>query len=135
MPSLEPYSTLTTLKELDRAHPALGNAAVAYCCKTWKRAYRAAIDDHDSERWASNKAGEAFRAALPPLTTPENRGDFVACVAHGILIGAISEKHGGKLLYAVQIAQAAASFSENAGKSTSNATNSTDSSAKRSCRQ
>jgi hypothetical protein len=53
-----------------------------------------------------DKAGEAYRALLPPLTTRENCRDFIACVAQGILLGAIADKNSGKLLYAAQVALA-----------------------------
>lgn len=132
MSSSEPYSTKSMLGEVDRANPALANTAVARCCKAWKRAYRASIAENDFEKWASNKAGEAYRAALPPLTTRENCGDFNACVAYGILIGAISEKHSGKLLYAVQMALAIANLTEKSKRPASNALNSSPSGAKRS---
>jgi hypothetical protein len=41
---------------------------------------------------------------MPSLTGEQNIRDFIACVAHGILLQAIEEKNGGKLLYAAQIA-------------------------------
>jgi hypothetical protein len=41
---------------------------------------------------------------LPPLSGFENIRDFIACVAHAMLIGAIMDNLGTKLLYAAQIA-------------------------------
>jgi hypothetical protein len=61
---------------------------------------------------AASKAAEAYRAALPPLTTGDNCRDFIACVAHGILLGAIDDKNAGKLLYAAQVAIVANSADE-----------------------
>jgi len=97
------YATAVTLAAIDKPNPSTANPAIALCCKAWKKAYRASIDDGDYEQWASGKAGEAYRAALPPLTTRENCRDFIACVAYGMSIGAIPERNAGKLLYAAQV--------------------------------
>ena len=103
-----PSATETMLNEVGNSSPAMAIPAVAACCKAWKRVFRAALAE-DTVCWiAARSAGEAYRAAMPPLTNRKNCRDFVACVTHGILIGAIPEKDGGKLLYAVQIAMAAA---------------------------
>ena len=53
---------------------------------------------------ASRAASEAFRLATPPLVGAENIRDFIACVAHGILIGVIGGNDGARLLYAGQVA-------------------------------
>ncbi len=126
------YSTEYMMKEVDRDNPALANPAVAHCCKAWKRAYRAAIAEDEFDVLAYRKAGEAYRAAMPPLASRENGSDFVACVAHGILINAISETCGSKLLYAVQVAQAVGKSAGNLKKPSSNAVKSANFGAKRS---
>ena len=59
--------------------------------------------------YASEGAGPAWVNAMPPLTGYENILDFIACAAHGIMLGAIDEKRGSKLLYAAQIALGALS--------------------------
>jgi hypothetical protein len=41
---------------------------------------------------------------MPMLAGYEGIRDFVACAAHGILIGAIPPERGGQLLYAAQVA-------------------------------
>jgi hypothetical protein len=64
---------------------------------------------------------------MPPLSTRASCRDFIACVAQGILLGAISEKDGGKLLYAAQVALAAANVERNLP----DASGLTDSTAKR----
>ena len=98
------YATAITLDGLDKSNPALSNPAVARCCKAWKKAYRAELADDGFEWNAAAKAAEAFRGAMPPLAGRESCQNFIACVAQGILLGAITEKNGGKLLYAAQIA-------------------------------
>ena len=104
--------TNVTLYALSKSNPALQNPAVARCCKAWKRIFRAEFEE--SEYFGRSMAAEAYRAALPPLTSRENCRDFIACVAQGMLLGAIAEKDGGKLLYAVQIALSASASRENA---------------------
>jgi hypothetical protein len=41
---------------------------------------------------------------MPPLSNRESIRDFIACAAHGILIGAITPQLSGQLLYAAQVA-------------------------------
>ena len=43
---------------------------------------------------------------MPLLAGYENIRDFIACLAHGILIDAIPRDKGGQLLYAAQVAMA-----------------------------
>jgi len=117
---------------IGQRNPAFANPAVAHCCKAWKRAFRAAMKCDKSSLTAAGNAGEAYRAAMPPLTTRESCSDFIACVTHGLLIGAICEKDSGKLLYAAQVARTASNSCENPPKSAQNASNSRRPSAKRS---
>ena len=63
--------------------------------------------DGTVEVLASVEADTAFRNALPPLSGYENICDFVACIAHAILIEAIQMEQASKLLYAAQIALSA----------------------------
>jgi hypothetical protein len=53
---------------------------------------------------AAGPAGEAYCNAMPMLVGYEGVRDFLACAAHGILIGAIPQDRAGKLLYAAQVA-------------------------------
>ncbi len=127
------YPTETMMNEVGKSNPAFSNPAVARCCKAWKKVYRAEfVKDKEFTSQIAKRAGEAYRAAMPPLTSRESCRDFIACVAQGILIGAITEKNGGKLLYAVQVALAAANSEQNPQKSASPRGNFTDSKAKRS---
>ena len=41
---------------------------------------------------------------MPDLAGFENIRDFIACTAHGMIIGAIDSIEGAKLLYAAQVA-------------------------------
>ena len=100
------------LDTADPSSPALANSAVAHCTLAWEKAFRATFQKTGNQFDAERAGATAFRAALPPLTSRDNCRDFIACVAHGMLLDAIDEKHGTKLLYAVQIALTAASAQE-----------------------
>jgi hypothetical protein len=94
------------LNAADLSNPALANPAVARCCRIWQSVFRAELERGEHPVLAARSAGEAYRGAMPSLTGEQNIRDFVACVAHGILLQAIDEKNAGKLLYAAQVANA-----------------------------
>jgi len=58
---------------------------------------------------ATKKAGEAYRAALPPLSGDGNIRDFIACVAQGMVIGVFAPSEVSKLFYGAQVAALAES--------------------------
>ncbi|MGO9797396.1 MAG: hypothetical protein ACLPLZ_14970 [Terracidiphilus sp.] len=118
--SLSVYATKVTADAVDKSSPSFANPAVAHSCKTWKKTFRDALGAGESEVRAAIEAAEAYRAAMPALSSRESCRDFIACVAQGILLGAISEKDGGKLLYAAQVALAAV----NSERSSANASES-----------
>ncbi len=105
--------TKVTADAVDKSNPSFANLAVAHCCKAWQKAFRESFEAHGLEPRAELRGGEAYRAAMPALSTRDGCRDFIACVAQGMLLGAISEKDGGKLLYAAQVALAAANVDRN----------------------
>ena len=107
------YTTCATADAVDKSNPSFANHAVAHCCKVWKKTFRESFAATESEVRATSNAAEAYRAAMPPLSTRDSCRDFIACVAQGMLLGAIPEKDGGKLLYAAQVALAAANVDRN----------------------
>jgi hypothetical protein len=82
------------------------NPAIAHCMNVWKTAYQEGMAIRKEKLYANLYAGQAYRSALPPLTSLQNIRDFVACVAHGMLIGAIADRSATKLLYAAKVALA-----------------------------
>jgi hypothetical protein len=78
------------------------------CCDAWRRAFKASTEDRDGDSldkiFAAQDAGEAYCNAMPLLFGYDNIRDFIACTAHGILIGAIPAQKSGPLLYAAQVA-------------------------------
>jgi len=100
----EPASTTT---QAPQPAPS-ANQAVAACCAAWSSAYNAVVSATsgpiENRNKASHNAAEAYRRAMPTLSGPQSIGDFIACVAHGMLVEAISGSDGTKLLYAAQVA-------------------------------
>ncbi len=94
------------VESVETPGPALANPAIAHCVKEWEMAYRAEFEKSGSQDNAALKAGKAYRVVLPPLSSRENCRDFIACIAHGLLLGAVPENNAGKLLYAAQVALA-----------------------------
>ena len=85
-----------------------GAAALKRCRAAWQRAYdatMAANGNKASERWrAVDNARKAYCNALPLLYGYEGIRDFIACVAHGVVIEAVPPEKTGQLLYAAQVA-------------------------------
>ena len=85
---------------------ALTNPAIARCCDAWRSRYQAEISKSKSkdEVLSAYRADASYRAAMPPLLDHEGIRDFIACIAHGMLIDTIQHQDGTRLLYAAQVA-------------------------------
>ena len=83
---------------------AESNPAVFRCCQKWEKAYQEAIDDKEDDDVAASRANCAYREAMPPLDGTRNVRNFIACVTHGLMIGAIDGSDYTRLLYAIQVA-------------------------------
>ena len=86
------------------ANIASTNPAVARCLNAWEPVFRAEMKKYKFRPSAAREAGQFYRDAMPPLSGYDNIRDFIACTAHGILIGAIEVADSSKLLYAAQVA-------------------------------
>ncbi len=84
---------------------AKANRAVARCCAAFDTARKVAIARGANRSLARKEAREAYRAAMPPLDGAQNIRDFVACIAYGMLILAISRSDADRLLEAAQNSQ------------------------------
>jgi hypothetical protein len=87
-----------------KSGPAASNAAIGACCNAFLRTFRA-VRAADNEFHAKLAAITSYSAALPALSGAENIRDFIACVAHGLLLGIIDEAKAARLLYAAQVAR------------------------------
>ena len=99
------------------AEPA-ANPAIARCCDAFNRTYKVNIAINQTKAAATECAATAFREAMPPLVGQDNIRDFIACVAQGILLGAIDSSKSSKLLYAAQVALSGARAQHRSPKAT-----------------
>jgi len=83
---------------------ASANPAAARCCDARSRTIQACLAKGDSEVAAYLDADDAYCRAMPPLSGIQNIRDFIACVAHGLIINVFLESTATKLLYAAQVA-------------------------------
>jgi hypothetical protein len=79
--------------------------AVTRCSDAWNRTFKTESMKREPYGAALRNARMAYFQAMPPLVGYENIRDFIACVAHGVLLGAITESQCSRLLYAAQVAQ------------------------------
>jgi hypothetical protein len=102
--------------------PAIVNPAIARCCGAMDRTFSQAYAENLRREGKSPKEGDdnsfayiyavraarkAYRAAMPALCGAHDIRDFIACVAHGILLEVFEGSDASKLLYAAQVASAA----------------------------
>ena len=89
--------------------------ALKHCREAFQRAYSftlAKLNESDTDECdeflaaAKDAGAQAYCNALPVLLDQEGIRNYIACVAHGVLIGAISEEKSRQLLYAAQVANA-----------------------------
>jgi hypothetical protein len=84
--------------------PVPENAAIDRCREAWLSRFKAGKAKKEDNVLAGYYAEAAYREAMPALIDHESIRDFIACAAHGMLIGAIEFQHGTQLLYAAQVA-------------------------------
>ena len=92
------------MPETPQIAPAHSNPAVARCCAPWDQVYQQARAQGKGDTFAAMDAGQIYRRNLPALDSLEAVRDFIACVAQGMLLGAIAGADGTRLIYAAQVA-------------------------------
>src|SRR5271165_3599398 len=85
-------------------HEAFITAAVQRCLDAYHRELAIPRPKDGTDHSSKTYARKAYCNAMPFLSSPANIDAFIACVAHGMLIEAISFNHASKLLYAAQVA-------------------------------
>jgi hypothetical protein len=100
----EAIQTIPAPSEANEPIAASANPAVARCLNAWKCAYKKEFAKCEDEDDASEVAQKAYRDVMPSLSGYENIRDFIACVVNAMLIGAIEDNQGTKLLYGAQVA-------------------------------
>jgi hypothetical protein len=77
------------------------------CRAAWKRSFDSYLSStkggNIDKHFAAREGDLAYCKAIPILTGKDSVCDFIACIAHGILIGAVPSDRAGALLYAAQI--------------------------------
>ena len=89
-------------------HPAMLHPAVARCVKANDKTFSKCLAAGYSRADASRAGDKSYRRAMPPLAGREDIRDFIACVAHGMLIGVFEAKEASRLIYAAQTAYSSA---------------------------
>ena len=102
-PATEPGPQAPEPGPSDPSALALARCHAAY--RKAKEAYAKVHGPHTIESYEAEKlAREAYRNAMPALTSREGIRAFIACVARGVIIEAIRENTSSRLLYAAQVA-------------------------------
>ena len=106
-PSPEPLNRLfAKLAEQSGIYPP-PNLAVEICCGIYVETKRQSVEAGQSLKDAVHAAHLAYCSAMPRLSGADSIRDFIACVAHGMLIGIFPSSEGTRLLYAAQVAYSA----------------------------
>ena len=86
--------------------PAL-HPAVLVCWTAYELTYaeQRGKGAHDDDAFEDAKM--AYRQAMPCLSDSDSIADFIACVAHGMVLHLIPNDDAGRLLYAANVAAGA----------------------------
>jgi hypothetical protein len=99
-------SLFTKFSEQAGIYP-VPNLAVELCTDAYAKATKEQLDAGTNYDKATQIGKLAYGIHMPKLSGADNVRDFIACVAHGMLIGIIPSSEGTRLLYAAQVANAA----------------------------
>ena len=85
-------------------NPVFCSPAVTRCCEAWKIVYQAERAKGTPGVSCYLRANEAYRYAMPPLTSAKNIRDYIACVAHGMMARTIDMIVAPKLIAIAKVA-------------------------------
>ena len=103
MSVLVPSDYADTIDEII-LHPHHDCPPIDRCCQAWYDMFEKALSQGASRMMARLRANAAYRFAMPPLNSPENVRDFVACVIHGHMAHVILPDLATRLFYGAQVA-------------------------------
>jgi hypothetical protein len=107
LPKPEPVSRLVArLAEEANMYP-VPNLAVEVCLEAYTSNKKSMIDKGAKAADVEQIARLAYAARLPMLSNADCIRDFIACVVHGMAIGAVASSDGTRLLYGAQVAHSA----------------------------
>ena len=81
--------------------------AVEICCSSYLSITQQLRGENPCEDAVSRAGQVAYCTVLPRLSDPESIREFIACVVHGMAVGAIPSAEGTRLLYGAQVAHSA----------------------------
>jgi hypothetical protein len=81
--------------------------AVEVCCSSYLSATQPLRGKNISDENIARAGQIAYCTAMPRLADPESIREYIACVVHGMGIGAIPTAEGTRLLYGAQVAHSA----------------------------
>jgi hypothetical protein len=81
--------------------------AVEVCCGSYISTIQPLREKNIAEDKVSRVGQIAYCSVLPRLSDSESIRDFIACVVHGMAVGAIPSTEGTRLLYGAQVAHSA----------------------------
>lgn len=84
--------------------PVYRSAAVSRCCEAWNIVYRDERAKGTPGVSCYLRANEAYRYAMPLLTTTKNIRDYIACCAHGMMARTIDMIVAPQLIAAARVA-------------------------------
>jgi hypothetical protein len=108
LPKSEPIGRFVArLAEEANVYP-VPNLAVDICLQSYTSTMLEQLGKDDIEGADIEQAARiAYAATLPKLSNADCIRDFIACVVHGMAIGAIPSSEGTRLLYGAQVAHSA----------------------------
>jgi hypothetical protein len=107
LPKSEPIGRLVAhLAEEANIYP-MPNLAVEICLQAYINSKKEQFNKGSKGAEVERIARLAYAATLPQLSNADCIRDFIACVVHGMAIGAIPSSEGTRLLYGAQVAHSA----------------------------
>jgi len=83
------------------------NLAVEICVKAYLTSKKDLLDQGIKKADVEELAQLSYASHLPMLANADCIRDFIACVVHGMAVGAIPSPQGTRLLYGAQVAHSA----------------------------
>jgi hypothetical protein len=101
---MPPHRLVELVSEATAVYP-IPNMAVDQCVEAYTKTITEHLEKGVKTETAMSAGKMAYAIMMPRLSGADNVRDFIACVTHGMLIGAISGADATRLLYAAQVAR------------------------------
>ena len=105
----EPTQAQPHANSIPESEPdSIRNPAVRRCVEARTHRIRLELRKGVEDYEAEESGNDAYRQAMPDLSGLQNIQDFIACVAHGMMLDSSVFSNAPRLLYAAQVAMSAA---------------------------